>query len=204
MRYAHADICALCADRIVPCTIAGDRMIVRGMQIHVRDSRDDDIAAIAAIYGHAVVHGNASFELDPPDTAEMARRRHAVMEAGYPYLVAERYGRVIGYAYAGPYRARPAYRFAVESSIYVAPEAHGTGTGRVLLPALIARCTAAGFRLMVAVIGDSANQASIRLHAANGFSHAGLLPNIGWKHGRWLDSMLMTLPLGPGASTAPD
>jgi len=204
MHYAHADIRALRAGRIVPCAIARDRMIVRGMQIHVRDSRDDDIAAIVAIYGHAVVHGNASFELDPPDTAEMARRRHAILQSGYPYLVAERDCLVIGYAYAGPYRARPAYRFAVENSIYVAPEAHGTGTGRVLLPALIARCSAAGFRLMVAVIGDSANQASIRLHAANGFSHAGLLPNIGWKHGRWLDSVLMTLPLGPGASTTPD
>jgi len=204
MRYAHADIRVPFAGAILPCVIPGDRWIVLDMQIHIRDSRDDDIAAVTAIYGHAVVHGNASFELDPPDTAEMARRRRAIVETGYPFLVAERDGGVIGYAYAGPYRARPAYRFAVENSIYVAPEVQGIGTGHVLLPALIARCTAAGFRLMVAVIGDSANQASIRLHAANGFSHAGLLPNIGWKHGRWLDSVLMTLPLGPGASTAPD
>jgi phosphinothricin acetyltransferase len=169
----------------------------------LRPSRDEDIPAIAAIYGHWVVHGRASFELDPPDTAEMARRRAAVLAGGYPYLVAERDGRVVGYAYASAYRTRPAYRFAVENSIYVAPGAGRTGTGAALLDALVDACAARGFRMMVAVIGDSANAASIALHARAGFAPAGLLPAIGWKHGRWVDSVLMTRPLGPGATTPP-
>lgn len=170
----------------------------------IRDSRDADIPAIAAIYGHWVTHGLASFELEPPDAAEMAHRRRAALDGGYPYIVAEGVGgAVLGYAYAGPYRTRPAYRFAVENSIYVAPEAAGGGVGRALLPALIERCTRAGFRLMVAVIGDSANAASIRLHARCGFAHAGLLPAVGWKHGRWVDSVLMTRALGEGSATPP-
>jgi phosphinothricin acetyltransferase len=169
----------------------------------VRDSRDADIAVIAAIYAQAVRHGSASFELEPPDAGEMARRRQALLAAGYPYLVGECEGAVAGYAYASAYRPRPAYRFAVESSIYVAPERQRLGIGQALLAALIGRCEAEGFRLMVAVIGDSANHASIGLHAAHGFSPAGLLPAIGWKHGRWLDSVLMTRPLGDGATTPP-
>lgn len=170
----------------------------------LRDSRAGDIPAIAGIYGHWVRHGLASFELDPPDMEEMARRRDAVLAGGYPYLVAEDAGRVLGYAYAGAYRTRPAYRFAVENSIYVAPEGGRRGVGQALLRGLIGRCEALGFRLMVAVIGDSDNAASIGLHAACGFRHAGLLPAIGWKHGRWVDSVLMTRALGPGAATAPD
>jgi phosphinothricin acetyltransferase len=170
----------------------------------LRDSRAADIPAIAAIYGHWVQHGLASFELDPPDAAEMGRRREAILAGGYPHLVAEAAGRVLGYAYAGPYRTRPAYRFAVENSIYVAREAGRGGVGRALLQALVARCEAAGFRLMVAVIGDSDNAPSIGLHAASGFRHAGMLPAIGWKHGRWVDSVLMTRPLGPGATTPPE
>jgi phosphinothricin acetyltransferase len=170
----------------------------------LRDSVPADIPAIARIYGHWVTHGLASFELDPPGEAEMARRRAAVLEGGYPYLVAEApgeaRGRVLGYAYASAYRTRPAYRFAVENSVYVAPEAGRGGVGRALLAALIARCETQGFRLMVAVIGDSANAPSIGLHAACGFRQAGLLPAVGWKHGRWVDSVLMTRPLGPGAT----
>jgi L-amino acid N-acyltransferase YncA len=173
------------------------------MPILIRDSRPSDVPAIAAIYGYSVRHGVASFELDPPDEAEIARRRDAVLAGGYPHLVAEDHGQVVGYSYAGPYRPRPAYRFTVENSVYVAPDQQGKGIGRALLPALIARCEAAGFRLMVAVIGDSANRPSIALHAAFGFQHAGLLPSVGWKHGRWLDSVLMVRPLGPGASTPP-
>ena len=169
----------------------------------IRDSRPDDLPAITAIYGHWVTHGLASFELTQPDTAEMAGRRAAILAAGYPHLVAERAGRVVGYSYASAYRPRPAYRYAVENSVYVAPGEGRGGTGRALLDALIERCTAQGFRLMVAVIGDSANAASIGLHAAAGFDHAGLLPAVGWKHGRWVDSVLMTRPLGPGATTAP-
>jgi L-amino acid N-acyltransferase YncA len=134
----------------------------------------------------------------------MARRRAAVLEGGYPHLVAtDSEGQVLGYAYASPYRTRPAFRFAVEDSIYVAPEAAGRGVGSALLPALLARCEAAGFRLVVAVIGDSANASSIGLHARFGFTHAGLLPAVGWKHGRWVDSVLMTRPLGAGAATPP-
>lgn len=173
------------------------------MQTLIRDSRDDDIPAIAAIYAHAVRHGSASFELDAPDPAEIARRRQAVLAAGYPFLVAEHGGMVSGYAYASAYRPRPAYRFAVENSVYVAPGQHRLGIGHALLEALIARCEAAGFRQMVAVIGDSASHASIGLHVAHGFTHAGLLPAIGWKHGRWLDSVLMTRRLGEGDDTPP-
>jgi phosphinothricin acetyltransferase len=170
----------------------------------IRDSRDEDVPAIAAIYGHWVTHGLASFELSPPGAEEMARRREAVLGGGYPYLVAEDDGRILGYAYAGPYRTRPAYRFAVENSVYVAPAAGRAGVGRALLSALIGRCEAKGFRLMVAVIGDSGNAPSIGLHAACGFAHAGLLPGIGWKHGRWVDSVLMTRPLGAGATASPE
>jgi phosphinothricin acetyltransferase len=172
-------------------------------RLTVRDSRDDDVAQIAAIYAHAVLHGYASFELDPPAAEEMARRRAEVLARGNPYLVAEAEGRVLGYAYAGPYRARPAYRFSVEDSIYVAPDAQRRGVGRALLPVLIERCTAAGYRLMVAVIGDSANASSIELHRVFGFAPAGLLPAVGWKHGRWVDSVLMTRALGEGATTPP-
>ena len=173
------------------------------MKLTVRESRPGDIAAITAIYGHAVQHGLASFEYDPPDSTEMARRREAVLGAGYPYLVAERDGRVLGYAYASAYRPRPAYRATVENSIYIAPDAQGGGAGSALLAALMDDCTAEGYRLIVAVIGDSDNAASIGLHAACGFKHAGLLPNVGWKHERWVDSILMTLPLGEGAITSP-
>ena len=171
---------------------------------HLRDSRDADIPAIAAIYGHWVTHGLASFELAPPGPEEMARRRRAVLDAGYPYLVAEdAAGRLLGYAYASAYRPRPAYRFAVENSVYVAPDAGRGGVGSALLAALIDRCTEAGFRLMVAEIGDSGNAPSIGLHERAGFARAGLIPAVGWKHGRWVDSVLMTRPLGEGAATPP-
>ena len=174
-------------------------------QILLRDSTDADIPAITAIYGHWVTHGRASFELEPPDAAEMAKRRAAILAGGYPYLVAaDAAGRVLGYAYASAYRARPAYRFSVENSVYVAPDAGRRGAGRLLLPALIQRCEAAGFRLMIAVIGDSGNAPSIGLHAACGFTHCGVLPAVGWKHGQWLDTVLMTLPLGEGQATAPE
>ncbi len=173
------------------------------MNIIIRDSAVTDLPAITEIYQHAVLHGNASFEVDPPDISEMSRRREGILAGGYPYLVAERAGRVVGYAYAGAYRPRQAYRFTVENSIYVAPDQQGAGVGRTLLPSLISCLEQSGFRLIVAVIGDSANAASITLHARCGFTHAGVLPAVGWKHGRWLDSVLMTLPLGAGATTAP-
>jgi phosphinothricin acetyltransferase len=173
------------------------------MNIIVRDCEVSDIPAIAAIYQHAVRTGTASFELVPPTTVEFAARREGVLVGGFPYLVAELDGVPVGYAYASTYRARPGYRFTVENSVYVAPGQQGRGIGKALLPVLIARCEALGFRLMVAVIGDSANHASINLHRSCGFTHAGLLPAIGWKFGRWLDSVLMTRPLGAGAETPP-
>ena len=174
------------------------------MSLLIRDSLPSDVPDLTAIYRHAVLHGNASFEIEPPDVAEIGRRREALLAAGFPYLVAEdRTGQVVGYSYAGAYRPRPGYRFTVENSVYVAPDRQGQGIGRALLPRLIERCEQAGFRLMVAVIGDSATHASIRLHESCGFRHAGLLPAIGWKHQRWLDSVLMVRPLGPGASTPP-
>jgi phosphinothricin acetyltransferase len=173
------------------------------MTVLVRPSLDADLPAIAAIYAHAVVHGTASFELEPPGEAEMARRRAAILEGGFPYIVAEVDGVVAAYAYAGPYRPRPAYRFTVEDSIYVAPDRQGRGVGRALLAALIETCEGAGFRQMVAVIGDSASRGSIRLHEAMGFRRSGLLEAIGWKHGRWLDGVLMQRVLGEGADAPP-
>ena len=170
----------------------------------IRDSRPEDIPALTRIYAHWVEHGRASFELTPPGEAEMAARREAVLAGGYPHLVAvDEAGVVLGYAYASAYRPRPAYRHTVENSVYVAPGGTQSGTGRILLEALIARCEAADFRLMVAVIGDSANIPSIRLHQALGFRHAGVIPSIGWKHERWLDTVLMTRPLGPGDAAPP-
>jgi phosphinothricin acetyltransferase len=171
----------------------------------VRDSVDADVAEIAAIYAHHVTHGLASFEDEPPDAAEIARRRGDLLARGYPYLVAatEASGGVLGYAYAGSYRVRSAYRFSVENSVYVAPDAARRGIGRQLLATLVERCSAAGFRQMIAVIGDSANAASIGLHQAPGFRRVGVLTAVGFKHGRWVDSVLMQASLGPGASINP-
>jgi L-amino acid N-acyltransferase YncA len=178
---------------------------VRAGEFSVRDSEDADTAAIARIYGHWVLHGLASFELTPPDASEIRRRRAAVLGGGYPHIVAAGDdGRVLGYGYAAPYRTRPAYRFACEDSVYVAPESLGCGIGRRLLAELIARCEAIGLRLMVAIIGDSGNESSLRLHGALGFTHAGVLPAIGWKHGQWVDTVLMVRALGAAASRPPD
>jgi L-amino acid N-acyltransferase YncA len=173
------------------------------MDLRIRPGADADIPAIAAIYTYAVKHGTASFELEAPDQAEMARRRRAVIEGGYPYLVAERGRELLGYAYAGAYRTRPAYRSTVEDSVYVAPAAQGQGVGRALLSTLIAECEARDFRLMVAVIGDRASTGSIKLHEALGFAHVGALEPVGYKHGRWLATVLMQRILGPGATTPP-
>lgn len=173
------------------------------MSLCVRPSLDTDIPAIAAIYAHAVIHGTASFELDPPDEAEMTRRRAAILDGGYPYLVAERGGDILGYAYAGAYRTRPAYRSTVEDSIYIAPAAQGQGVGRALLKALIEECEARDFRLMVAVIGDEESHGSINLHRSLGFELTGILKGIGYKHGRWLSTVLMQRALGPGTLEPP-
>lgn len=161
------------------------------------------MGGMQAIYAHAVRHGTASFELEPPDVAEMTRRWQAVRAVGGPWLVAEAAGEVLGYCYAGPHRPRPAYRFALEDSVYVAPEAAGQGVGAALLGAAIAEAEAAGFRQMLAVIGDSGNAASRRLHARLGFTDAGHFRSVGFKHGRWLDVVLMQRALGPGDATDP-
>ncbi|KMO38973.1 GCN5 family acetyltransferase [Methylobacterium tarhaniae] len=177
---------------------------IPGDDVVLRPCREADLPAVTAIYARAVITGRASFELEPPDEAEMGRRRAALVDGGYPYLVAERAGAVVGYAYAGPYRTRPAYRGTVENSVYVRPDQAGRGLGRLLLERLIAEATAAGFRQMVAVIGDSHNAASIALHAALGFRHVGVLASVGWKHGAWLDTVLMQRPLGSGDRSPPD
>jgi len=168
----------------------------------IRPCQEADLPAIAAIYGEAVRTGTASFELQPPDIAEMVRRWRALIGDGYPYLVAEMEDKSVGgYAYAGPYRARPAYRSTVENSIYVAPDVQGLGIGRLLLSSLVDEAAARSYRQMIAVIGDSRNVASIRLHAAAGFTHVGILKDVGWKHGVWLDSVLMQRKLGPGSNS---
>lgn len=161
------------------------------------------VPAITAIYADAVLHGSASWELAPPDAVEMARRMDELHTRAYPYLVAMAGDDVAGYAYASAYRPRPGYRFTVEDSVYVAAARQGKGIGRQLLTALIGATTAQGYRQMIAVIGDSSNTASITLHAALGFTHVGLLRSAGFKHGRWLDGVLMQRALGEGDATLP-
>jgi L-amino acid N-acyltransferase YncA len=174
------------------------------MTLAIRPATPADIPAITRIYAHGVEHGTSSFELSPPDEAEMARRMIELMGKGFPYLAAEFDGALAGYAYAGLYRPRPAYRFTLEDSVYVAPDRQGRGVGRTLLLALIDAAQARGFRQMIAVIGDSPNQAgSIHLHEAAGFRHVGILQDVGFKHDRWRDTLLMQRALGDGEKTCP-
>jgi phosphinothricin acetyltransferase len=169
----------------------------------LRPSIDDDIPAIARIYADHVLHGLASFEEIPPDEAELAARRRDVLAQGLPYLVAERDGDVAGYAYAAPYRTRSAYRFTIEDSVYIDAKRVGQGIGRALLSRLIVLCEAGPWRQMIAVIGDSDNHASIGLHRAEGFRMIGTHPAVGFKFGRWVDSVLMQRELGEGGCTLP-
>ena|SRR5947209_6689417 len=169
----------------------------------VRSAASSDLAAITRIYGHAVSDGTASFEIVPPDEAEMTRRFRALQDGRYPYLVAEIDGAVAGYAYVGPYRARPAYNWTVEDSVYIAADAHRRGLGRALLERLIAESERRGYRQMIAVVGDSRQIASIELHRSLGFALIGTLVSVGFKHGRWLHSVLMQRPLGAGDITPP-
>ena len=170
----------------------------------IRPAAAADFDAIQRIYAHHVLHGLASFEETPPDAAELTRRWRAIADGGLPYLCAvEPDGALVGYAYAGPYRPRSAYRFSVEDSVYVAPGQAGRGIGRGLLRQLIETCTGLGKRQMIAVIGDSGNAASIALHRACGFELTGIFHAIGFKHGRWVDSVLMQRALGPGSSAPP-
>ena len=170
----------------------------------LRDAEEGDLGAIQEIYAHHVRHTLSSFEETPPDLAEIGRRWQTVTAARLPYIVCEADGRVVGYAYAVRYRLRPAYRYSVENSVYVAPDAVRRGYGRMLMSELIERCTEMGFRQMIAVIGDRDNHASIGLHRHMGFVDAGHLPAIGFKHGRWVDVMMMQRALGPGLAEPPD
>ncbi|WP_223477512.1 GNAT family N-acetyltransferase [Oricola indica] len=173
--------------------------------LSIRDARPSDILAITAIYRDAVLNGTASFELDPPDEAEMAKRQEAVLAGGYPYIVAETdEGGIAGYAYANAFRTRPAYRWAVENSVYIDPALQGKGAGRALMIALLDRAESLGFRQVIAVIGGSAHVASIRLHESLGFEMIGTFKGSGFKFGRWLDTVLMQKALNGGDTTAPD
>ncbi len=163
----------------------------------------DDLPAIQAIYAHHVLHGLGTFEETPPSLAEMTRRWQSLVDTGMPYLVAVDGGIVLGYAYAGLYRPRPSYRYSVEDSVYVAPDAARRGYGRRLVGALIEQCTTQGFRQMLAVIGDRDNAGSVGLHRNLGFKEVGLLPSVGFKFGRWVDVVVMQRPLGDGAATLP-
>jgi phosphinothricin acetyltransferase len=169
----------------------------------VRPAGPQDLAAIQAIYAHHVLKGLASFEEEPPSLEEMRRRFEEILSRELPYLVADFGGAVAGYGYCAPYRARSAYRYALEDSIYVRPDAQGRGVGRALLAGLIRRCEALGYRQLIAVIGDSSHAASIGLHASQGFVRVGTLRSVGFKFGRWVDSVIMQRPLGPGDGTKP-
>ena len=197
-RPFHADSIIMTAD-----TATAFRSVAAPAPV-IRPATDAEMERIAAIYAHHVRHGHASFETEPPAAAEMARRRAEIVARGLPYIVAELDGAVQGYAYAGLYRPRIGYRFTVEDSIYVAHDAPRRGIGRALLTELVTHCTALGYRQMVAVIGDTRNGGSIGLHAALGFRVVGTLPSVGFKLGRWVDSVFMQRPLGEGDATLPD
>jgi len=168
------------------------------LPLFIRTASSADLPAITAIYGHHVVHGRGSFELDAPDLAEMTRRHAAVLAQHLPYLVASQGSQVLGYAYANAFRPRPAFRFLAEDSVYIHPDHGGRGLGRALLAELMRRCEVLGIRQMLAVIGDSANAGSIGLHRSLGFEHTGMLKASGWKHDQWLDTVFMQKALGPG------
>ncbi|MEM5502109.1 N-acetyltransferase family protein [Ahrensia kielensis] len=175
-------------------------------ELIIRDVVAEDIAAITAIYREAVLHGTASFELDPPDEAEMLMRMEAIKDVGFPYIVGvDDNDTLLGYAYANTFRSRPAFRWCIENSVYIDDKAQGQGIGGKLMAELIARCTQLGFRQMVGVIGGGVeHRASIRLHEKLGFNHIGIMPATGFKHGKWLDSVFMQLSLGEGSDTDPD
>ena len=169
----------------------------------VRPCVEADLDAVTQIYGHHVMHSPATFELEPPSRVEMAQRFADIVGKGCPYLVATRGAEIVGYSYVGPYRPRPAYRNTVENSVYVRASCERQGVGRALLAALLTECERNGFRQVIAVIGDSANLPSIRLHEAAGFRNVGTLRAVGFKFGRWLDSVLMQRDLGEGDRTLP-
>ena len=170
----------------------------------IRPSTDADLSAITSLYGHHVLHGTGTFETSPPTEADMTARRADVLAKELPYLVAEKDGQILGFAYCTWFKPRPAYRYSAEDSIYMADGARGQGAGKQLLAALAAEAETAGVRKLIAVIGDSANQGSVRVHAAVGFTPVGVLKSCGWKFGKWLDVVLMEKPLGLGDTTSPE
>ncbi len=170
----------------------------------IRPATENDADALAAIYGHAVLHGFGTFEEEPPTAADMEGRRRLIANRDLPYLVAEDDGQVQGFAYAGPFRPRAAYRYTLEDSVYVAPDTAGKGVGRALLTAIIAACEALGVRQLIAVVGDSGNSASLALHRSLGFEQTGVSRSVGFKHGRWVDIVQLQKPLNGGDSRAPD
>ena len=169
----------------------------------IRPSRDEDITAITAIYAHHVLHGTGTFETEPPSAADMANRRADVLSKGLPYLVAEEDGEILGFAYGNWFKPRPAYRYSVEDSVYLAPGLDRKGLGRALLAELLAYCEAAGIRKVMAIIGDSANAGSVGVHRALGFTQVGIVEACGWKFGAWRDIVIMQKTLGPGSSEPP-
>ena len=169
----------------------------------IRPSRDEDIPAITTIYAHHVLHGTGTFETDPPSVADMRTRRADVLSKGLPFLVAEQDGKVAGFAYGNWFKPRPAYRYSVEDSIYLAPELHRQGLGRALLAELLARCEAVGIRKVMAIIGDSANAGSVGVHRALGFTQVGTIASCGWKFGAWRDIVIMQKTLGLGDTQPP-
>ena len=169
----------------------------------IRPSRDEDITAITAIYAHHVLHGTGTFETEPPSAADMANRRADVLSKGLPYLVAEEDGEILGFAYGNWFKPRPAYRYSVEDSVYLAPGLDRKGLGRALLAELLAHCEAAGIRKVMAIIGDSANAGSVGVHRAMGFTQVGIVEACGWKFGAWRDIVIMQKTLGPGSSEPP-
>ncbi len=171
--------------------------------IKIRPSLDTDIPAVTAIYAHNVLHGTGTFEIEPPSEQDMTSRRADVLSKGLPYLVLEDASGVVGFAYCNWFKPRPAYRFSAEDSIYLAPNTHGKGLGKLLLTELMAQAERAGVRKLIAVIGDSANQGSIGVHRSCGFQHVGVLGACGWKFERWLDVVLMERAIGLGSSNAP-
>ncbi len=169
----------------------------------IRPSRDEDIPAITGIYTHHVLHGTGTFETEPPGVADMTARRADVLSKGLPYLVAEQDGKIVGFAYGNWFKPRPAYRFSVEDSIYLAPDLHRKGLGRALLAELLARCEAVGIRKVMAIIGDSANAGSVGVHRALGFTQVGTIASCGWKFGAWRDIVIMEKTIGAGDTQPP-
>ena len=173
------------------------------MPLLIRSSRDEDTAAITALYAHHVLHGTGTFETEAPGSTEMGSRRADVLAKGLPYLVAEQDGKIVGFAYGNWFKPRPAYRYSVETSIYLAPDLQRQGLGRALLSELLARCERAGIRKLMAIVGDSGNAGSIGVHRSVGFTEVGTIAACGWKFGAWRDIVIMQMTLGLGDTQPP-